>query len=197
VGGLRPRDPVDIAGPRPLAGVVVRPLNFTVRCRTFHVVEAFQVSSRLALWRAGVFPLPFLAMMGYVTWRAFAYPEALVVQGLPLTAPTWTKWIVVLVLDCAVAYLAWGMFRLKDIVLVGDKILVRSLFRQVELPLSMVVDAEWVQKPVEDYSPLAELVLREPSELGERLRFEPRSPEALDYLISQVRAASNNRGRGP
>jgi len=28
---LRPRDPVDIAGPRPLAGVVVRPLNFTVR----------------------------------------------------------------------------------------------------------------------------------------------------------------------
>ena len=31
MGGLRPRDPVDIAGPRPLAGVVVRPLNFTVR----------------------------------------------------------------------------------------------------------------------------------------------------------------------
>jgi len=31
VGGSRPRDPVDIAGPRPLAGVVVRPLNFTVR----------------------------------------------------------------------------------------------------------------------------------------------------------------------
>jgi hypothetical protein len=31
VGGLRPRDPVDIAGPRPLAGVVGRPLNFTVR----------------------------------------------------------------------------------------------------------------------------------------------------------------------
>ena len=31
MGGSRPRDPVDIAGPRPLAGVVVRPLNFTVR----------------------------------------------------------------------------------------------------------------------------------------------------------------------
>ena len=31
MGGLRPRDPVDIAGPRPLAGVVGRPLNFTVR----------------------------------------------------------------------------------------------------------------------------------------------------------------------
>ena len=29
--GLRPRDPVDIVGPRPLAGVVARPLNFTVR----------------------------------------------------------------------------------------------------------------------------------------------------------------------
>ena len=28
---LGPRDPVDIAGPRPLAGVIVRPLNFTVR----------------------------------------------------------------------------------------------------------------------------------------------------------------------
>jgi hypothetical protein len=28
---LGPRDPVDIAGPRPLSGVVVRPLNFTVR----------------------------------------------------------------------------------------------------------------------------------------------------------------------
>ena len=28
---MRPRDPVDIAGPRPLAGVVGRPLNFTVR----------------------------------------------------------------------------------------------------------------------------------------------------------------------
>ena len=37
MGGLRPRDPVDIAGPRPLAGVVVRPLNFTVR--------------RMAAWR--------------------------------------------------------------------------------------------------------------------------------------------------
>ena len=30
---LGPRDPVDIAGPRPLSGVVVRPLNFTVRRR--------------------------------------------------------------------------------------------------------------------------------------------------------------------
>jgi hypothetical protein len=28
---LGPLDPVDIAGPRPLSGVVVRPLNFTVR----------------------------------------------------------------------------------------------------------------------------------------------------------------------
>jgi len=28
---LRPRDPFDIAGPRPLAGVVGRPLNFTAR----------------------------------------------------------------------------------------------------------------------------------------------------------------------
>ena len=28
---LGPRDPVDIAGPRPLSAVVVRPLNFTVR----------------------------------------------------------------------------------------------------------------------------------------------------------------------
>ena len=27
---MRPRDPVDITGPRPLPGVVVRPLNFTV-----------------------------------------------------------------------------------------------------------------------------------------------------------------------
>ena len=28
---LGPRDPFDIAGPRPLSDVVVRPLNFTVR----------------------------------------------------------------------------------------------------------------------------------------------------------------------
>ena len=28
---LGPRDPVEIVGPRPLSGVVVRPLNFTVR----------------------------------------------------------------------------------------------------------------------------------------------------------------------
>jgi len=28
---LGPRDPIDIAGPRPLSDVVVRPLNFTVR----------------------------------------------------------------------------------------------------------------------------------------------------------------------
>ena len=28
---MRPRDPVDITGPRPLPGVVARPLNFTVR----------------------------------------------------------------------------------------------------------------------------------------------------------------------
>ena len=26
-----PRDPVDIAGPRPVSDVIVRPLNFTVR----------------------------------------------------------------------------------------------------------------------------------------------------------------------
>jgi hypothetical protein len=31
VVGLGPRDPVDIAGPRPLSAVVGRPLNFTVR----------------------------------------------------------------------------------------------------------------------------------------------------------------------
>ena len=31
MGGLGPRDPVDIAGPRPLSAVAVRPLNFTVR----------------------------------------------------------------------------------------------------------------------------------------------------------------------
>jgi len=31
VSGWARRDPVDIAGPRPLAGVVGRPLNFTVR----------------------------------------------------------------------------------------------------------------------------------------------------------------------
>jgi len=30
---LGPRDPIDIAGPRPLSDVVVRPLNFTVRVR--------------------------------------------------------------------------------------------------------------------------------------------------------------------
>ena len=28
---LGPRDPGEIVGPRPLSGVVVRPLNFTVR----------------------------------------------------------------------------------------------------------------------------------------------------------------------
>jgi hypothetical protein len=31
VGGLGPRDPEEIVGPRPLSDVVVRPLNFTVR----------------------------------------------------------------------------------------------------------------------------------------------------------------------
>jgi hypothetical protein len=35
VGGLRPRDPGEIVGPRPLSGVVVRPLNFTVRGRRY------------------------------------------------------------------------------------------------------------------------------------------------------------------
>jgi len=30
---LGPRDPGEIVGPRPLSGVVVRPLNFTVRGR--------------------------------------------------------------------------------------------------------------------------------------------------------------------
>jgi hypothetical protein len=31
---LGPRNPVDIAGPRPLSGVVGRPLNFTVMRRS-------------------------------------------------------------------------------------------------------------------------------------------------------------------
>ena len=39
--GLGPRDPFDIAGPRPLSAVVVRPLNFTVRGRRFACLGAF------------------------------------------------------------------------------------------------------------------------------------------------------------
>ena len=136
-------------------------------------------------------------MMGYATWQVLASPDKFVVQGLASNAPIWIKWMLVLVLDCAVAYVAWFMFRLKSVVLIGNSVLVRSLFQQVELPLSMIVDAEWVQKPSGDYTPVAEMFLREPCAFGDRLRFEPRSPEALEHLISQARAASNNRWRNP
>jgi hypothetical protein len=59
---LGPRDPVDIAGPRPLSGVVVRPLNFTVRSRVdvalapaFALIGFFAgslFSSQLTRWGA-------------------------------------------------------------------------------------------------------------------------------------------------
>jgi hypothetical protein len=43
VGGLAPRDPEEIVGPRCLSSVVVRPLNFTVRPRSerHSTVEGF------------------------------------------------------------------------------------------------------------------------------------------------------------
>jgi len=52
---LRPRDPGESVGPRPLSAVVVRPLNFAVRlpqCRTPHFVSASSLMSLalLVLW---------------------------------------------------------------------------------------------------------------------------------------------------
>ena len=41
---LGPRDPGEMVGPRPLSGVVVRPLNFTVRC-LYSVVSLSPIKS--------------------------------------------------------------------------------------------------------------------------------------------------------
>ena len=50
MGGLRPRDPVDIAGPRPPAGVVVRPLNFTVRAHMKRIAAVVLLASSTPAW---------------------------------------------------------------------------------------------------------------------------------------------------
>jgi hypothetical protein len=54
---LGPRDPGEIVGPRPLAGVVVRPLNFTVR-RTRYVLKGICVIVGLLLLALAAFFLP-------------------------------------------------------------------------------------------------------------------------------------------
>ena len=50
MGGLRPRGPVDIAGPRPPAGLVLRPVNFTVRS---HLPIAMTLSTPLVPYCIG------------------------------------------------------------------------------------------------------------------------------------------------
>jgi hypothetical protein len=69
VGGLRPRDPVDIAGPRPLAGVIARPLNFTVRCHGTAAVSWIRTARWILLY---LYP-PLVA----VGWPALALYGAL------------------------------------------------------------------------------------------------------------------------
>ena len=54
---LGPRDPVDIAGPRPPSDVVVRPLNFTVRSRMqlrYRLVVALAAAAILTFGLAGL-----------------------------------------------------------------------------------------------------------------------------------------------
>ena len=63
MGGLRPRDPVDIAGPRPLAGLLVRPLNFTVRRREKHMLLS------LAWTIPSIAPYALLTAAGFLLWR--------------------------------------------------------------------------------------------------------------------------------
>jgi hypothetical protein len=62
---LGPRDPVDIAGPRPLSGVVGRPLNFTVRhARLTRPMYAYLYDSMIACYaRQSISP-------HYVRWYA-------------------------------------------------------------------------------------------------------------------------------
>jgi hypothetical protein len=50
---LAPRDPGEIVGPRRLSGVVVRPLNFTVRGQLAVPISPYGVNTirRLYFWR--------------------------------------------------------------------------------------------------------------------------------------------------
>jgi amino acid permease len=57
---LGPRDPVDIAGPRPLSGVVVRPLKFTVRGAVVTQTRAYQVYG--AVLATVVLLIPFVGL---------------------------------------------------------------------------------------------------------------------------------------
>ena len=96
---LGPRDPGEIVGPRPLSGVVVRPLNFTVRGqfmqRRFFIaigligllgvygyatilIHGKNAAVSLPRWWVGLFPSPSVAVLtgGYI--------ELIVVAGLAL-----------------------------------------------------------------------------------------------------------------
>ena len=89
---LGPRDPVDIAGPRPLSGVVVRPLNFTVRAPmrkpnrlTIAALVALLAPAVLLAGGAaasGALPdTPLTVSDGFFllkTWAYFASPQLLV-----------------------------------------------------------------------------------------------------------------------
>ena len=145
------------------------------------------VTSRFALWRAALFPLPFLALFAYLTGQAVLAPDRFLIQGLSPTLLGWTKWLVLGVLGVAVVWLAWRMWRFKAVTLVGESVLIRGFFSRVEVPIEMIVEADWVQNPSLNYTPVAELLLRQPCLFGDRILFEPRSPEAFQHLANLLR----------
>jgi hypothetical protein len=135
---------------------------------------------------AALFPVPFALMLLYMVWKALNGGISSVVSGLPADFPDWGKWLILVGLVAAVAYGCWRWASARQVTLVDDQLLIRSLTASARVPLSQVESIEWTQRPGDNETAEAMIVLCVPSAVGRHIIFEPKSVDAFELLRSKV-----------
>ena len=144
------------------------------------------ISRESALVQAALFPVPFALMLLYMVWKALNGEISSVVVGLPAGFPDWGRWLILVGLAAVISYVCWHWANVKQVTLVDDQLLIRSLTASARVPLSQVESIEWTQRPSDSDTAEAIMVLGVPTAVGTRIVFQPKSAEAFELLRSKV-----------
>lgn len=149
------------------------------------------ISRSSTLIEGVLFPIPFIAMQIYMFWEAVNGRISSLVRGLPAGVPDWSKWLLLIALMIPTSYFCWRLTTLRLVTLIGDRLWIQSWTKTVNVPITRVATVYWTQKLEDGNTPEAVIVLREPTALGQEIRFEPRTPAAFELLCSKVPETSH------
>jgi hypothetical protein len=149
-------------------------------------VTRVDISSEYALVKAALFPVPFALMLLYLVWKALNGEISSVVVGLPADFPEWGRWLILVGLGGVISYACWQWATVKQLTLIDDQLLIRSLTASARVPLSQVESIQWTQRPENSDTAEAMIVLGVPTAVGTHIVFEPKSAEAFELLRSKV-----------